>query len=343
MRRGLVFGQLCLIMWAAACALLAEEGKYRLAATSSTVHIGYFDARIPPALRVRSGDTVEIQTLAAGGLAAWQAARLPTDQVEPALREVMPEVKDASEYPHLLTGPVWVEGAQPGDVLEVKILAVDLVFPYGWNAIMPGRGVLPDDFPYEYFRLTPIDLTRKVAKFAEGIELPLRPFFGVMGVAPPVSAGRISSGPPWIHTGNMDNKDLVAGTTLYLPVHTRGALFSIGDAHAAQADGEVNVAALETVLTGTFQFFVHKGKLLRWPRAETPTHYMTMGFHENLEEAGKIALREMLDFLVTEKGLTRDDAYLLSGSAVDLHVTQVVDGRKGIHATVAKGIFPSKP
>jgi acetamidase/formamidase len=177
------------------------------------------------------------------------------------------------------------------------------------------------------------------ARFPGRVRVPLKPFFGVMGVAPPPVSGRISTAPPWIHGGNMDNKDLVAGTTLYLPVHTRGALFSVGDAHAAQGDGEVNIAALETALTGKFQFFVHKGKLLRWPRAETPTHYITMGFHENLEKAGRIALREMLDFLVSEKGLARDDAYMLAGSAVDLHVTQVVDGKQGIHATVAKDIF----
>jgi acetamidase/formamidase len=177
------------------------------------------------------------------------------------------------------------------------------------------------------------------ARFTDGVSIPLRAFFGCMGVAPPAASGRISTSPPWIHAGNMDNKDLVAGTTLYLPVHARGALFSVGDAHAAQGHGEANIAALETALTGAFQFLVRKDLRLRWPRAETPTHYMTMGFHEDLDEAAKIATREMIDFLVAEKHLTRDDAYMLCGAAVDLHVTQVVDGKKGIHAMLPKAIF----
>jgi acetamidase/formamidase len=171
------------------------------------------------------------------------------------------------------------------------------------------------------------------------VTLPLRPFFGVLGVAPPLLSGRISSGPPWIHTGNMDNKELVAGTTLFMPVHVRGALFSAGDGHAAQGDGEVCVTAMETSLRGSFQLTVRKDLKLRWPRAETPTHYMTMGFNENLEDAAKLATTEMLDFLVSEKHLTRSDAYILISDAVDLRITQLVDGKKGVHALLPKSIF----
>ena len=178
-----------------------------------------------------------------------------------------------------------------------------------------------------------------MARFADGIEIPLRPFFGVMGVAPPIATGRISSGPPWIHTGNMDNKELVAGTTLYLPVHVKGALFSVGDGHAGQGDGEVCVTALETALRGTLQLSARKDIRLRWPRAETPTHFMTMGFHENLEEAARVAVEEMLDFLVQEKHLDRDEAYILASDAVDLRITQLVDGKKGVHALLPKAIF----
>ena len=221
----------------------------------------------------------------------------------------------------------------------MRIESIRLAVPYSLNLFIPGKGVLPDDYPYKRVKIIPLDEQRMVADFAEGIEIPLRPFFGSMGVAPPKELGRISSAPPWIHAGNLDNKELVAGTTLFIPVHEQGALFLVGDAHAAQGDGEVDVTALETALTGTFRFLVHKGQRLRWPRAETPTHFMTMGFHEDLDTAIEIALREMIDFLVSEKGLSRDDAYMLSSNAVDLNITQLVDGKKGIHATVAKSIF----
>ena len=317
----------------------AAEVTHRLKPSPKTVTWGYFDPQTPPVLRVRSGDTVEVETLVAGGPEALEAAGLPRDQMQPALLQIDREVKDPGIVPHILTGPVWIEGAEPGDVLEVKILSIELTVPYAMNVFMPGRGFLPDEFPYAYAKLTPLDLARKVAKFSDGIEIPVRPFFGVMGVAPPAANGRIESGPPWVHTGNMDNKELVAGTTLYMPVHMKGALFSVGDGHAGQGDGEVCLTALETSLRGTFQFTVRKDMKLRWARAETPTHYMTMGFHENLEEAAKIAVNEMLDFLVVEKRLSRENAYVLASDAVDLRITQLVDGKKGVHALLPKAIF----
>ena len=160
-----------------------------------------------------------------------------------------------------------------------------------------------------------------------------------LGVAPPDVSGRISSAPPWIHAGNLDNKELVAGTTLFIPVHARGALFLAGDGHAGQGNGEVDITALETSLIGTFQLIVRKDMRLKWPRAETPTHYITMGIHEDLNEATKAALREMIDFLVTTKHLSRDDAYMLSSVAADLEITQLVDGNKGVHAMIPKSIF----
>jgi len=178
-----------------------------------------------------------------------------------------------------------------------------------------------------------------VARFSDRIEIPLRPFFGSMGVAPPEALGRISSGPPWFHAGNLDNKELVAGTKLFIPVHARGALFEVGDGHAGQGNGEVDITALETSLVGTFQFVVRKDLHLRWPRGETPTHYITMGLHEDLREAARLAVLEMIDVLVTEKHLTRDDAYMLTSVAADLSITQLVDGNKGVHAMIAKSIF----
>jgi acetamidase/formamidase len=317
----------------------AAAETHHLAPTPKTVTWGYFDAKTPPVLRAHSGDTVDIEALVAAAPAQLEAAGVKHDQIQPALLEIDREVKDRAEIPHILTGPVYVEGAEPGDVLEVKILSVDLAVPYAVNFFIPGRGFLPDEFPYAYAKATPLDMTRKVGNFSPGVAVPLQPFFGVMGVAPPALTGRISSGPPWVHGGNMDNKELVAGTTLYLPVHVPGALFSVGDGHAAQGDGEVCVTAMETSLRGMFQLMVRKDMKLRWPRAETPTHYLTMGFNENLEEAAKIALNEMLDFLVNEKHLTRSEAYILASDAVDLRITQLVDGKKGVHAMLPKAIF----
>ena len=329
---------LALALWAGLGREIVAE-MHDLVPTPKTVAWGWFDPETPPALRIRSGDTVEIEALAAGGSDVLEASGLARDQIQPALLEIERAVKDRGEVPHILTGPVYVEGAEPGDVLEVKILAIEPVVPYAWNTFRPGRGFMPDEFPYAYFKLTPLDFARKVAKFSDGIEIPIKPFFGVMGVAPPPAIGRVSSGPPWVHTGNMDNKELVAGTTLYMPVHAKGALFLAGDGHAAQGDGEVCVTALETSLRGTFQFTVRKDMKLRWARAETPTHFITMGFNENLEEAAKIAVNEMLDFLVSEKHLSRSEAYILASDAVDLRITQLVDGKKGVHAMLPKAIF----
>src|SRR6266850_789550 len=236
-------------------------------------------------------------------------------------------------------GPIYIEGAETGDVLEVKILAIKLAIPYAYNAFGPGRGYLPDDYPYAKIKIIPLDEKRMVAKFAPGIEIPLHPFFGSMGDAPPESAGRFNSAPPWIMAGNLDNKDLVAGTTLYIPVHAPGALFEVGDGHAGQGDGEVDITALETSLIGTFQFIVRKDMHLKWPRTETPTHYITMGLNDDLNACATLAVREMIDFLVTEKHLSRDDAYMLASVAADLHITELVDGNKGVHMMIPKSIF----
>ncbi len=239
----------------------------------------------------------------------------------------------------MLTGPVYVEGAEPGDVLEVRIQKIRLAIPYALNAFAPGRGFLPEDFPYARVKAIPLDEKRMVAQFADGIEIPLHPFFGSMGVAPPASSGRISSAPPWVNGGNLDNKELVAGTTLFLPIHAPGALFQTGDGHAGQGDGEVDITAMETSLVGTFQFVVRKDMHLRWPRAETPAEFITMGLDEDLTAATKMAVREMIDFLMQEKHMTRDDAYMLASVAADLHITQVVDGNKGVHMILPKAIF----
>jgi acetamidase/formamidase len=313
--------------------------SYQLKPSPKTATWGYYDAKTPPALRIKSGDTVEIQTLITASRERFESAGLWPDRVEPTWHEIYEQVKDHGPGIHMLTGPVYVEGAEPGDVLEVRIQKIRLAIPYALNAFSPGRGFLPEDFPYERVRVIPLDEKRMIAQFADGIEIPLRPFFGSMGVAPPASAGRISSAPPWVNAGNLDNKELVEGTTLFIPIHAPGALFQAGDGHAGQGDGEVDITAMETSLVGTFQFFVRKDMRLRWPRAETPTEFITMGLDEDLTAATKMAVREMIDFLMQEKHMARDDAYMLASVAADLHITQVVDGNKGVHMIISKAIF----
>ena len=338
----------CLAMILAGCLAAAAHAQqsgqpagdsYQLKPSPKTVAWGYYDAKTPAALRIKSGDTVEIQTLVAATRERYESAGLWPDRVEPAWRDIYEQVKDHGPGPHMLTGPIYIEGAAPGDVLEVRIQKIRLAIPYALNAFSPGRGFLPEDFPYERVKVIPLDEKRMVATFSDGIEIPLHPFFGSMGVAPPPSAGRISSAPPWVNAGNLDNKELVAGTTLFIPIHAPGALFQAGDGHAGQGDGEVDITAMETSLVGTFQFFVRKDMRLRWPRAETPSEFISMGLHEDLTEATKMAVREMIDFLMQEKHMTRDDAYMLASVACDLHITQVVDGNKGVHMILPKAIF----
>jgi acetamidase/formamidase len=315
------------------------QTTYTLKATPKTVVWGYYDAKAAPVLRVKSGDTVDIETLLTNSPRGLEKAGLPPEQVQQSLKDIVEQVKDKGPGGHILTGPIYIEDAEPGDTLEVRILDAKLAIPYAYNGFAPGRGFLPEDYPYPRTKIIPLDEKRMIAQFAPGIEIPLHPFFGSMGVAPPESSGRVSSNPPWIQAGNLDNKDLTAGSTLYIPVHAPGALFEVGDGHAGQGDGEVDITALETSLVGTFQFIVRKDMHLRWPRAETPTHYITMGLNEDLNEATKMAVREMIDFLMTEKHLSRDDAYMLASVAADLHITELVDGNKGVHMMLPKAIF----
>jgi acetamidase/formamidase len=320
-------------------ALSARAASYELKATPETVVIGYYWSEAKPVLKIQSGDTVRIQTAGGGGARAI-AMGVPADQIPAEFEAINKNVKDRGPGGHVLTGPVYIEGAEPGDVLEVRIQKIDLGVPYAMNAFRSTAGFLEEDFPYSRSKLIRLDGQRMVGIFGNGIEIPLKPFFGSMGVAPPASAGRYNSAPPWIHGGNMDNKEFVAGTTLYLPVHAKGALFEVGDAHAGQGDGEVDIQAMETSLVGTFQFVVRKDMHLTWPRGETPTHYIVMGMDEELVVATKTAVREMIDFLVKEKGLSKDDAYMLTSVAADFHITQLVDGKKGVHGMILKSMFP---
>jgi len=305
----------------------------------ANVHWGYYDPAVNPVLRVASGDTIRVETMVARGLQRLRAVGVSEKEIPDSLKAVESAVKERGPGAHPLTGPIWIEGAAPGDTLEVKIVAFDFLHPYGVSGFIPNNGTLPDDFPYAAFKLVRFDPKAGIAEFSPGVRLKLAPFFGSIGVAPDPLVGRISSGPPGSHAGNLDNKELVAGSTLYLPVHVAGALLSMGDGHGMQGDGEVTLTALETSLRGTIQVTVRKGKRLIWPRAETPTHYIAMGLNTDLDEAARLATREMIDFLVTEKGIKRDDAYILCSLAADLHVTQLVDGTKGVHAMIPKSIF----
>jgi acetamidase/formamidase len=315
---------------------MVPGGKiHPLKATPQTVHTGFFDAAIPPVLKIESGDKVNLSTLM---LMDGQLRGGMTLEELLAKRQTYTDRKMGS---HTLTGPIFVHGAEPGDVLEVRI---EKLVPAncGVNYHYPARinmGGLPEDFPGGQIKTLPIDAQKMETTFAPGVIIPLRPFMGVMGVAPKPGEKKPAAVPDYFG-GNMDNKELVAGTSLFLPVHVPGALFSTGDAHAVQGDGEVNVTAIETAMEeAVFQFVVRKDMKLERPMAETPTHWITMGFHPDLDEAVRIALRDAIRFISQTKGLTPDDAYALSSLAVDLRVTQIVDGNKGIHAMIPKAIF----
>jgi acetamidase/formamidase len=314
-----------------------RPGKtHRLEATPATVAYGYYDAAAKPVLRIASGDILDVDTLLTNTPRGLERAGVKPENIQATLRAIVDNVKDKGPGGHILTGPVYVEGAEPGDALEVRILSIDLPLDYGYNGC---RGFIPENCQSTVPRIIPLDRKQMTAAFAPGIVIPLKPFFGSMGVAPPPSAGRISSNPPWIHAGNLDNRELVAGTTLFIPVHVAGALFEVGDGHAAQGDGEVDQTAIETSLRGRLQLIVRKGMTLAWPRAETATDYISMGTDEDLTKATRVAVQEMIDFLVAMKGLDKHSAYQLCSIAANVAITQLVDGKVGVHVKMPKAIF----
>ncbi|NNK79091.1 MAG: acetamidase/formamidase family protein [Litoreibacter sp.] len=310
-----------------------------LKASPETCAWGYFDATLPRALEVESGETVVIETVSGGP--EHTPPRGAGFHIPPELIEI--HARSDRQLPgHILTGPVAVAGARPGHVLEVQILDVKLRQDWGWNLIRPLSGTLPDDFQTGRVENIPLDLDAMTARLSWGLDLPLKPFFGVMGVAPPVNWGRISTIQPRAHGGNIDNKELVAGTTLYLPVFAEGALFSCGDGHGAQGDGEVCVTAIETALEGTFRLVLRDDLDLSYPRAETPTHLITMGMHEDLDRCAEMALRDMISWIVARTGLSREDAYMLCSLAGDLRITQTVNGNKGVHMMMERILLDAK-
>jgi len=297
-----------------------------------TCQWGYLDAASKPVASVRSGDRVTIDTVS--GNAAFLP---PADRfsIPPELIEIHKRVQPGPG-PHILTGPIYVDGAKPGDVLEVRIEEVRCTADWGLNTIRPLSGTLPYDFPETRSLLIPLDLERMVGKLPWGLDLPLSPFFGIMGVAPPRAWGKVSSIMPRAFGGNIDNKELIAGTTLFLPVFAEGALFTCGDGHGAQGDGEVNVNAIETSLQGVFTFIVRDDLHFTYPRAETPDHYITMGMDPDLDQCAVMALRDMIVLLGEKANLSPEDAYTLCSLAGDLRITQTVNGCKGVHMMMAK-------
>jgi acetamidase/formamidase len=328
---------------ALAAVAAAAPKTHRLEATPATVAYGYYWAEAAPVLRIASGDIIDVDTLLTNSPTGLARAGVSDAKIQASLKAIVDQVTGDKKGPggHILTGPVHVEGAEPGDVLEVKILAIDLAIDYGYNGC---SGYLPDncekDAPAKIIALNKQKMT---AEFEPGIVIPLRPFFGSMGVAPAPDAGRISSVPPGRHAGNLDNRELVAGSTLYIPIFAKGALFEIGDGHVAQGDGEVDQTAIETSLRARLQLTVRKDMKLTWPRAETATDYIAMATDPDLATATKAAIQEMIDFLVAEKKLTRHLAYQLTSIAGNVAITQLVDKPNlGVHVRMPKSIFQGK-
>jgi acetamidase/formamidase len=310
--------------------------NHLLKATPETVHWGFLDGSLKPVLTVESGDQVTIQCLTCNP--EWMPSKESGFDILPDLVEVHQKVKKGTGN-HIFTGPIAVNGARVGDVLEVKIHEIKIRQNWGWNVFRAYMGTLPEDFPYQRLSHVPLDLKAMVATLPSGFKVPLKPFFGQLAVQPPAAFGRQNSKEPREFGGNLDCKELVAGSTIYLPVWNDGALFSTGDGHAAQGDGEVDGTAIETSLEGTFEFKLRKGLGWKMPRAETRTHYITFGLNVDLDNAAQQALREMIDWIVNMTECPRDEAYMLCSFATDLHVTQTVNNVKGVHAMIEKSIL----
>ncbi len=310
-----------------------------LKATKETVHLGGFSHLLEPVLTVNSGDTVDVETYT--GFHVCDKA--PAEFLTPELSDIYENLscdRKIAQGPHLLTGPIYVQDAQPGDVLEITLNKITPSLPIGFNAIRKGWGALPQQFDQPALRFIPLDLENNVIEFppSSGIKIPLKPFFGILGVATPEIRNSI---PPGNYGGNMDNRELQAGSKIFLPVFVPGALFSIGDGHSAQGDGEVNVTAIETSMNGTIELKLRKDLQISTPIAETPTDIIAMGFAQTLDEALEKALNNMIDFLVSCTKLSPEDAYVLCSLAVSFRITQVVNlPQKGVHGMLPKAILP---
>jgi acetamidase/formamidase len=315
---------------------MAAAKTHLLRSTPETVHWGYFDGGLPPVLTVDSGDRVTIECVS--GNPEWMPPESSGFEILPDLKLIHEKSKRGTGN-HILTGPIYVKDAKVGDVLEVRILDIELRQNWGFNLFRAYMGTIPEDFPYVRMIHVSLDKASGKAIMPSGLKVPMAPFFGQLAVAPPKAYGRQNSKEPREFGGNIDCKNLVAGATIYLPVWNDGALFSTGDGHAAQGHGEVNGTAIETSLKGTFEFHVRKDLGWKLPRAETPTHLIAFGLDADLDDAARQALKQMIDWIVGITGIHKDEAYALCSFAADLHVTQTVNNVKGVHAMIDKNIL----
>jgi acetamidase/formamidase len=325
---------------AATDAAVAQK-VHTLTPTPSTVAWGYYWSQAKPVLTIGSGDFVDIETIMTSNPATLERYGLKPQEIPQWMRDLQSVPRDQrGPGGHVLTGPIYVTGADSGDVLEVRMIKVGLPLAYGYNGCSgymrelcrtPGDTAAPS-----VSRAIYMDRRRMTAEIAPGVTVRLKPFWGSVGVAPPPERGRVSSNPPHQHAGNMDNKELVEGTTLYIPVWVKGGLLELGDGHAVQGDGEVDQTGLETNLKGRIQVIVRKDMKLDWPRIETRTHWITMGADTSLVVATKTAIGNMVKMIQEMKGLSQPHAYQVSSMAADLHITQLVDGNVGVHMMIPK-------
>jgi acetamidase/formamidase len=309
--------------------------------TKETVRLGVFDATLPPIVTIESGDRVSFPN-------TWSHFMNELQPGVPIARLAELRTSNPGRGPHSIIGPIAVKDAEPGDVLEIRY---QRLHPVTWGAVFNnpaslGTGLLPQDFSKGQIKYVDLDLTTMQGKFAPEINIPLTPFQGTLGVAPPdgffppLSPGITSSVPPGPHGGNLDLRELTEGSVLYLPVWQPGALIYTGDSHAVQGDGEISLTALETSMQEVLiEVVLHKQKKFQWPVAETQTHWITVGLDKDLNTAMTLAARNAIDFLSTRAGLTPHDAYALCSIAVSFRVTQVVDIVRGVHAMIPKNLF----
>lgn len=314
-------------------------------ASAETLVQGEIPSDIAPVATVKPGQVVRIETI--GGVPANPAVDLAAAGIPP--EQILPEMVEAARNrkadlaPHFLTGPIRIEGAEPGDMLEVRILAVEPRVPYGVNRPGP-RGVAPTILKTQTNKHIDFDMDRRVALVAPGVEVPLAPFMGIMAVAPPAPHVRVGSRPPGVFGGNLDFKGLVAGSTLYLPVFRDGALFVTGDSHGAQGDGEVDGTAIEASMAPTFVFVVHKGagQAMTAPYAEDADNFYLFGLDPDLDVALRKAVEETVKFLQARYGLRAADAYATASVGVDFAIAEAVDETLAVYGRVPKALFKQK-
>jgi len=319
-----------------------DEGRVHVVESNDkTVRLGVFDTTLEPILKVDSGDTISY-------VDTWSHFLNQLQPGVPVETLAKLRVSNPGRGPHSIIGPIYVNGAEPGDVLKVRYKRIR---PFDWGAVFNnpgtlGTGLLAQDFPEGQVKYLKVDFPNMKAEFNKDIHVPLKPFQGTLGLAPPdgfyppVSPGVTSSVPPGPHGGNTDLSEMVEGSTMFLPVWKPGALIFTGDSHAAQGDGEINLSALETRMKELrIQVVLHKQKNFAWPIAETETHWITLGLDKDLNVAMTLAARNAISFLAAHADLTRHDAYALCSIAVSFRVTQVVDIVRGVHAMIPKSLF----